>query len=408
MTRKNPKKKNWSRRQFPRPNFDKLPVAWLQLKHQKTRLLIALLGVVFAVVIVFMQLGIKDALFDSSVRLYQALEGDCFLISPRTNALIALEGFSQRRLTQALAFPEVEFVSPIYLGYVQWKNPQTRNYWRNIFVIGIEPDRSILNLVGVSENISQLKIPDQILFDVNSRQEFGNIEQELSRSGQIAVELSNNGSNRKVKVVGLFQLGTSFGADGNILTTDLNFLRIFGDRPKGFINLGLIKLKFGTNIDVFLEKVKSYLPKDVKVFSKAEIIQYEQKYWNSSTPIGFIFSLGVGLGVIVGVVIVYQILYANVSEHLAEYATLKAMGYEHKYLLMMVLQQSVIIAVLGFIPGFLLSAILYEVAKGATLLPFAMSPGKIIMILLLTITMCFVSGVIAIGKLRSADPADIF
>ncbi|MFM6518773.1 MAG: ABC transporter, partial [Microcystis panniformis] len=115
----------------------KLATAWLQLKHQKVRLLVALSGVIFSVVIIFMQLGIRDALFDSAVRFHQSLEGDIFLISPRSTALIAMESFSERRLLQSLAFDEVDYVSPIYLDFAQWKNPNTRNYWRNIFVIGI-------------------------------------------------------------------------------------------------------------------------------------------------------------------------------------------------------------------------------------------------------------------------------
>ncbi|WP_375492958.1 ABC transporter permease DevC [uncultured Nostoc sp.] len=388
--------------------FRKLPTAWLQLRYQRVRLTVALSGVIFAVVIIFMQLGIRDALFDSAVRLHKGLEGDCFLISPRSTSLIAMETFPERRLDQVLAFAEVDFVTPIYLGFAQWKNPETRNYWRNLYVTGFDLRYQIFNLPGVNENIESLKIPDRVLFDRNSRSEFGPIVSEFEQKKTVTTEVSSRGNNRKIQVVGLFELGTSFGSDGNLITSHLNFLRIFSDRKKGFIDIGLIKLKSGTNIQKFVNQVENFLPPDVKVFSKQQFIKFEKTYWQSSTAIGFIFNLGVGLGLIVGMVVVYQILYTNVSEHLPEYATLKAMGYRHKYLLSMVLQQGLFIGILGYVPGFLISIIQYEITKKATLLPVEMTLNRAIFVMFATIIMCFISGATAVGKLKSADPADIF
>ena len=388
--------------------MSKLPIAWLQLRYEKTRLLVALSGVIFAVVIVFMQLGIRDALFDSSVRLHQTLDGDYFLISPRSTALIGMESFPERRLLQTLAFEEVELVSPIYLDFAQWKNPESRNYWRNIFVIGFDVRHQVFNLTGVNQNIEQLKIPDFVLFDQDSRTEFGPIASAFHDPGNIVTEISNGGVNRKIKVGGLFKLGTSFGSDGNIITSHLNFLRIFDNRSPGFIDIGLIQLKPNTDVQAFQQKLQAYLPKDVKLLSKQELVDFEKHYWQSSTAIGFIFNLGVFLGILVGVVVVYQILYTNVSEHLSEYATLKAMGYKHNYLLSIVLQQALLISILGYIPGFIFSVIQYQFAKQSTLLPIGMTVERAVFVLTLTVVMCFVSGTVAVRKLKAADPADIF
>lgn len=388
--------------------FTKLPTAWLQLRYQRVRLIVALSGVIFAVVIIFMQLGIRDALFDSAVRLHKGLEGDCFLISPRSTSLIAMETFPERRLNQVLAFPEVDFVAPIYLSFAQWKNPDTRNYWRNLYVIGFDLRYKIFNLPGANNNIEALKIPDTVLFDRNSRSEFGRIVSGFEQERTVITEVSNSGNNRKIQVVGLFKLGTSFGSDGNLITSHLNFLRIFNSRKKGFIEIGFIKLKPGNDTEKFIKQVEKYLPPDIKILSKQHFIDFEKNYWQSSTAIGFIFNLGVGLGLIVGMVVVYQILYTNVSEHLPEYATLKAMGYRHKYLLSMVLQQGLFIGILGYTPGFFISMIQYEVTKTATLLPVEMTLDRAIFVFVATIIMCFISGATAVGKLKSADPADIF
>ena len=388
--------------------LNKLPTAWLQLRHQKVRLIVALSGVIFAVVIVFMQLGIRDALFDSAVHLHKGLKGDYFLISPRSTSLIAMESFPERRLIQSLAFEEVDFVSPIYLDFGQWKNPETKDYWRNIFVIGFDIRYKIFDFPGVEENIEKLKIKDQVLFDQGSRSEFGPIVSQFQRKGTVITEVGNGGSNRKVIVAGLFKLGTSFGSDGNLITSHLNFQRIFANRKQGFIDVGVINLKPNYNYQKFAEKVKQYLPKDIKVLSKQEFIDFEKNYWQSSTAIGFIFNLGVGLGIIVGIVVVYQILYSNVAEHLPQYATLKAIGYRHKYLLSMVLQQAFFIAVLGYIPGFLIAVIQYQFTKEATLLPVIMTFNRAVFVLIATMLMCFISGATAVAKLKAADPADIF
>lgn len=386
----------------------KIPVAWLQLRYQKARLIIALLGVVFAVVIVFIQLGIRDALFDSAVRLHQGLQGDCFLISPRSTALIAMESFPERRLSQSLAFSEVDYVAPIYLGFGQWKNPETKDYWRNIFVIGFDIRYQVVDFAGVEENINKLKIPNVVLFDRSSRAEFGPVVADFEQKVNVETEIGNRSSNRRVKVAGLFNLGTSFGSDGNLVTSHLNFLRIFSSRYKGLIDIGLIKLKPGSDVQEFTEKLKTFLPKDVKVLSKEQLIAFEKNYWQTSTAIGFIFNLGVGLGIVVGIVVVYQILYTNVSEHLPQYATLKAIGYQQRYLLSVVLQQALLIAILGYIPGFLISIIQYEFAKRATLLPIVMTIDRAAFVLIATVVMCFVSGATAVRKLKQADPADIF
>ncbi|HBL60828.1 MAG TPA: ABC transporter, partial [Cyanobacteria bacterium UBA8803] len=213
---------------------------------------------------------------------------------------------------------------------------------------------------------------------------------------------------RRIRVGGLFTLGASFGADGNIVTSDLNFLRLFSQREKGLIDIGIIGLEPGANREIVLKNLKRELPDDVKILSKEEFIAWEKNYWQTSTSIGFVFSLGTAMGFIVGIVIVYQILYTDVDDHLPEYATLKAMGYKNSYLLVVVFQEALMLAILAYFPGCLVALGLYGLTKNATSLPMAMSLGKAATVLILTIVMCSVSGAIAVRKLQAADPADIF
>lgn len=389
--------------------MNKIPLAWLQLRYEQRRLWVAIAGISFAVVLIFMQLGFQAALFDSSVRLHSSLRGDIFLLSTRSTALIAMKSFSERRLYQALAVPEVESITPIYLGFAQWNNPQNPIAWRNIHVIGFDIRYPIFDLPGVEENIENLQIADVVLFDLASRPEFGDIPLELQQKDLVVTQIDDIASaTRQISVIGLFKLGTSFGIDGNLITSHLNFLRIFPNRQKGLIDVGLIKLRSEAEVSEIKNKIQKQLPPDIRVYSKQEWIEFEKHYWTSSTAIGFIFTLGVGMGLIVGIVVVYQILYTNVSEHLNEYATLKAMGYEQRYLLFVVFQESLILAVLGYIPGFLISSGLYKLARDATLLPIHMTHPRSFFVLFATFFMCLISGFMSVGKLKDADPADIF
>jgi putative ABC transport system permease protein len=381
----------------------KTPLAWLQLTHERIRVLIALAGIGFADMLMFVQLGFQNALFDSSVTLHKAFDGDVFLMSPQSDALGFTRTFSDRRLYESLAVDGVESASSVYLNFGNWKNPVERNT-RNLLVIGFNPANNILNLPGLAENLDQIKLQDVVLFDEQSRSEFGPIPDLLQQDKPTVTEVSS----RRVRVRGLFSLGASFAADGNIITSDINFLRMFPDRERGLIDIGVIKLEPGANLDVVLAQLRQKLPADVEVFSKEEFIQHEINYWQSATAIGFVFTLGTAIGFVVGTVIVYQILYTDVSDHLAEYATLKAMGYRDSYFVIVVFQEAVILALLGFIPGFIIAQGLYFLAAGATNLPIIMTLDRAIFILILSIIMCCVSGSIAVKKLNAADPADIF
>jgi putative ABC transport system permease protein len=382
----------------------KIPLAWLQLSHEKIRLLVAIAGISFADILMFMQLGFRDALFDSAVKFHTNVNGDIFLISPQSTALISMKSFPRRRLYQTLAFKGVDSVTPIYLGFGIWKNPEKKNT-RQIMVIGFNPaDKQLFKLPGVSENLDKMQLPDTYLFDEKSRAQFGDISKMFNSGQRVQTEVDG----RKIDVGGLFTLGASFGADGNLMTSDTNFARMFKQRDRGLIDVGVVKLKPGTDVQSTIAAMEAYFPKDVKVFSKAQFIDFERTYWQTGTSIGFIFTLGTTMGFIVGIVIVYQILYTDVADHLSEYATLKAMGYTDFYLLTVVFQEAIILSIVGFFPGMLAAVGLYTMTRNATSLPLFMTIARATTVMILTMIMCTISGAIAVRKLNAADPADMF
>jgi putative ABC transport system permease protein len=364
---------------------------------------VALAGVAFAVVLVSMQLGFRSAMYESAVRYHEHLRYDLVMLNPRTPFIGFPRSFSRRRLIQCLGAAEVESVTPLYVAQAFWRNPWQYNA-RNILVMGLDPSRDVLDLAGVRRNLDSLKLPDVVLFDAASRPEFGPVAAGVRQQGSVVAEVNH----RRMTVVDLFSLGTSFGIDGSLVTSDLNFQRLFPERRPGWVDLGLLQLREGADPEPVRRKLQAALEGDVEILTRDGFIAREVRYWGSTTPIGYVFGFGALMGLMVGGVVVYQILFADVSEHLAEYATLKAMGYRNRDLSRLVLQEAVILATLGFAPGLLVALLLYRVTAEATRLPLAMTPGRALAVLLLTLSMCAVAALVALRKVRAADPAEIF
>jgi putative ABC transport system permease protein len=386
-----------------------IPLAWLQLAKQKVRFLVALAGIAFVAVLMFMQIGFQDALYASATQLHKNLRGDLFIISAQYKSLTSNQSFPRWRLYQTLGFDGVESISPLYMQFAKLKNP-INGLKFPMYVLGFDPVQSIFTLPDVQKNYQLLQIPNIVLFDRAARPEFGPIAQNFEQGKNVQVEIFTYTAliGYKVKIGGLFSLGPSFGVDGNLIVSTSTFLRIFQDRSAQNIDIGIINLKPDADSQKVLADLSAYLPQDVRVVTPEDFIKFEKDYWTLRTPIGFVFNLMVLMGFVVGVIVVYQILYSNISNHLAEYATLKAMGFKNKYLLSVVFQQALILASLGYIPGFAISMLLYNVAKNATKLPVIMSIDKAIVVLVSAVTMCLVSGFFSTNKLRHVDPADIF
>jgi putative ABC transport system permease protein len=384
--------------------FDSLPLGWLQLKRQKLRLLSAILGITFAVILIFVQLEFREALFVSAVRYHSGLDYDLVMVSPKTEYLISAKEFPRNRLYQAQGIQGVSAVTPIYSHLANWRNPIDRSRSRSIFVLGFDPsDRGFARIITPQAH-DEIKTPDQIIFDRMGRDEYGPVAELMETRKSVSTEVND----REVTVTGLYAIGTSFGLDGGIITSDLNFLRMFPKNKKSGITIGLIHLDPGQDPQKVQALIRSDIPRDVLVLTRQQFKELEIEYWNNTTPIGYIFAFGAIIGVIVGLIIVYQILFADVQDHLPEYATLKAMGYTQGYLRNVVLQQAIILAVLGFMPGLGLSILLFDQAAGATRLPLEMSTESALQIFTLTVAMCAGSGLLTLRKLRGIDPADVF
>ncbi|MEM1280842.1 MAG: ABC transporter permease DevC [Cyanobacteria bacterium P01_H01_bin.152] len=380
----------------------RVSVAWLNLLHERTRLLVAIAGVAFAVLLIFMNLGFLGALTATTTNFYDQFNAEIFLTSPETLEISSTTTFPIERLYQAEGIEGVERAMPLYSGYLLWRNPEPPHTSRAVFAWAYNIDDPVflmpeLNTPGAKRVLQQ---PNVVFYDRLSRPEFGTSE----------IGTVTEADRRQVTIGGNYSLGGGFAADGTVIMSDQNFIRYLSPRPLSLVDNGLLQLSPGANPERVAQALRDLLPADVEVYTKEGIVERDRTYWISSTSIGFIFGLGVLVSFIVGVVIVYQILYTDIRDHLPEYATMKAMGYRNRYLFKVVLQEAFLLAAMGYVPGLIVSLGLYELTVNATAggLPVAMNLGRVIFVLLLTVLMCGVSGMISVRKALSTDPAEVF
>ncbi|BDA72559.1 DevC protein, putative [Calothrix sp. PCC 7716] len=396
-------------------------LAWSQLSHQKVRLLVAITGVCFANILMFTQLGLLAMLTQGTTKLHESLGGDLVVISSFAQTLQFRINFPRAYLFQAAAVDGVASANPVYITRANWVNPkqlekqqdisdkkqaprQRGLFGNEVRIIAINPAQpGILNIPSVNQQLEKITSADSVLYDELSQPTLGDIPEIFAQNQEVQTLMDN----RRTYVIGLFSMGSTLFEKGNVIMSDWNYALRYGANNLNQARIGVISLEKGADIKTVQAKLRTTLPSDIVVLTRTELIQRELQYQATEVN-GVVLRFGTIVGFLVGVIIIYQVLYTDISEHLSEYATLKAMGYPDRTLLLVVLQEGVILGVLGFIPGFIASIGIYQLLVILTRIPLTMQTSVALQVFILTILMCSVSGAIATNKLRSADPADVF
>lgn len=381
----------------------RIPIGWLQLTHSKSRLTVALAGVAFANVLVFTQLGISGGLNRTIDLTYQPLHADILMSASDANTLADGSPLPRQRMFQALSVPGVAEAAPLYLGIVDWVREDGGTTALQVY--GLPPEAPNVVNPAYADQLADLRLPNTALLDRLSRGVAFAEDDLPSMSEPLAAELGGV----SMDIIGTFAIGAGFSADGNLLVSDQTFLRLFPRRSAGTPSHVLIRAEPGHDLAALSEAITTTVASDSVIVRPLEqAIADDVSYQTTERPTGLIFGFGVVMGAIVGVVIVYQVLSTDVADHLREYATFKAMGYRQRFFLGIVFEEAVIMAVLGFIPGLLISLAIYTGMSSATGLPIEMDVARALAVLIGTILACTLSGAIATRRLAQADPADLF
>ncbi|MDN5786655.1 ABC transporter permease DevC [Pseudorhodobacter sp.] len=383
--------------------FGRLPIGWLQLSHNRMRLVAAVAGVAFANLLVFLQLGILGALNGATVAPYALLNADIMISATDTHTLTDGSNIARARMFQALGVPGVASAMPLFLGTLEFKLPD--GSVSKLQTFGFDVERPGFAAPEVAALLPGLETENSAIIDTKSRGIPKTAFAGLLAGKPFAFEVNGH----TLSTIGSLAIGGGFTADGTLIVSDQTFLRLFPNRSSGAPNHILLKLNDGAALPVVLNRLRAVLPvESVMVRSLKDAAYADYAYQTTQRPTGIIFGFGVLIGVIVGIVIVYQVLSTDVADHLREYATFKAMGYPQRFFLGIVFEEAIILAIFGFIPGFLVSLGLYAGLRAASGLPVLMDPPRAIMVFVGTLVACAISGVIATRRLAAADPADLF
>ena len=365
------------------------------LTHERRRLLACVGGISFALILMLLQVGFRSALLDSAVELLRQLDADIVVMNKEKDPFLSRNPMARERVYQALSVSGVAESIPVWLGLRSWRNHET-NTFHPIRVIGTDPDRPSFLMEGFEENRESLKKPDHGLIDSRSRSSYGDLDPEPAQIGI-----------RQVEIAGQVDLGTDFEADGTLLVSEETFFRLVGDSPT-LVELALVKLETGADPDKVASALQQALPTDVIALTKQRLLERDLAYWETGTPISVILLVGVALGMLVGVIICYQVLYTEVLDHLPEFATLKAMGYSNRFLESVVLGEAVILSLLAVIPALVFSSAMLALLGWMSGLSTGLDMSQMIQISLFSLGMCCFSAILALGKIRRLDPAELF
>ena len=383
--------------------FGRLPIGWLQLSHNKARLAAAIAGVAFANLLVFMQLGILGALNGSTIAPYAMLNADIIISSEDGNTLTDSGNVARARMFQALGVPGVASATPLFIGTL----PFTMKDGTSVSLLAFGVDTSHPSFVSpvIAASLGELESENTALLDTQTRGVPASAYQGLLSGQPFAFEVNG----QTLTAIGTLEVGGGFLADGTLVLSDQTFLRFFERRTSGAPSHILIKVDDNVSVDQVVQRIANLLPAEsVKVNTMEGAAKADLAFMSTERPTGIIFGFGVLIGIIVGIVIVYQVLSTDVADHLREYATFKAMGYGQPFFLGIVFEEAIVLAIFGFIPGFIVSLGLYAGLSSVTSLPVAMDASRAILVFLGTLSACTLSGAIATRRLAGADPADLF
>ncbi|APW60014.1 FtsX-like permease family protein [Paludisphaera borealis] len=407
------------------------PLALRNVSQGGRKSLAAISGAAFSLTMVLLQLGFLQAVRITATNNFDQLDFDVVLLSSRYEQFYAPGFLPLERLRQARNVDSVVSATPLYASFGLWRCPpypldpsssaadsESRpgpvSRWlagarihrplqrRELFVMGFGLDHPPFRppILGSIESARPLlRLRDRVLMNELSHPDFGWPLRDQYKDWELGA--------KAVTIVGGFRMLRGFAADATVLCSDLNFVRLCDYGSTETTNFGLLKVRPGA-VDATVRELRSILPDDVQALSRQDILAREDDHWVNQTSTGKLFAFGVLVAMVVAAVVVYQVLSNDVREHLPEYATLKAMGYSTSRLASIVVAQSLIYMVISFFVGVLIAIIVYKATQELAGIPMRMTMENLGVTLLLAVVVGVSTGLLTIGRLRRADPAELF
>ncbi len=372
-------------------------VPWRILVHERVRSGLAVAGIHIAILLIFLQLGFYFAVPEGGMLWFQQMRFDLLLVSKKYVFQAQSQTIPRRRLYHALAFPEIASATPVYQNAGLWKSREAGTQ-TNVFVMGVHLADDVFAFPEIKTFRHAMTKMDTVIVDVHSKPSFG----PLRVGGRAEID------DRAVEIAGIYDVGIGFAGLGVVITSDVNFTRLFPGQTLDDVGLGLLRLRPGADPERAAAALRRIMPADTRVFTRDELAEHEKTHWVSSTSTGLVFGFGVIVAFIVGLIILYQTLATQVTRNLPEFAMLKAIGYTDKDLTDIIVRLALFMTVIAYVPAVILAVVIYKITAVATLLPIYMTLPRAAGVFALAIVMSAASALMSTRSLRRADPVELF
>jgi putative ABC transport system permease protein len=379
-----------------------LTLASRNLFHDRIRLIATVVGIVFSIVLVTVQLGVFLSFERMITTMIDHAEADVWIAPAATKSFEGSALLAGSERFQALSIDGVADVIPVVVGYTSWHNPKGTS--TPIFLVGASVGASLGTSAGaaglrpwniVEGRVDDLSMPDAVAIDRSYAEQLG-----VGGIGG-AAEIGN----QKARVVAITKGIRSFTTTPQVFAS-LDRARAYLGVPSSEANYYMVRVAPGADVAAVRSRLAAGLS-DVEVLTPEEFRHRSRVFWLFDTGAGAALLGSAILGILVGTIIVAQTLYSSAKDHLKEFATLRAIGSSRGYILKVIVIQALLSAVLGFSIAAAIGLALVNATADAAL-PVIMTPELTLGLFALTVVMCAIAAIAAIRVVTRIDPATVF
>ena len=369
-------------------------LAFRNLFHDRLRLAATVIGIVFSIVLVTVQMGLYLGFGQMVTTMIDHATADLWIVPRGTKCFEDPSLLDVRQRNRALSVPGAAEAIPVVIGFADWRTPNGSS--TPVFVVGSDLRAGGLEPWNVVEGrVESLSTPNAVAVD---RSYFG-------RLGITGIGARAEIRQQAVRVAAVTDGIRSFTTTPYVFM-DVDRARAYTGVPSSKATYFLVRVAEGASVDNVRRGLLSTLS-DVEVLTPDEFRERSRAFWLFGTGAGAALFAGALLGVIVGTVIVAQTLYSSTKDHLNEFATLRAIGSSRQYIYKVIIWQALLNAVIGFGLAALIDIVVVR-ATAASALPIVITPMLSVSLFVLTVVMCVVSAIAAIMKVTRIDPAVVF
>lgn len=370
-------------------------LAWRNLTHDRSRFMVTMVGIVFAVVLIAMQAGLFLGFTDTTTTILRHSRADLWILAKGTQNFEITQPVQERELQLVLAEPGVAHAERLMVQFLPWKKPGGGD--ESVIVVGADLNSGLVGPWNiVAGDPTDLRLPDAAMVDTLYLDKLG-LRQGLGDCAEI--------KGRRVRIVGLTQGIRSFTTSPWIFTS-FRTAQHWSGFPEAQSNYIVATVEPGVAPAAVRDALSRRMPR-TDVYTTDQLARQTSDYWMFTTGAGASVLVSALLGLLVGSVIVAQVLYATTVDHLAEFGTLRAMGAPSRFIYTVIVGQAVISALLGHLPGVAVALLVAKASEaGAAII---LVPGWLAgALLIITLFMCVTASMVSIRKAMTIDPAMVF